>query len=116
MKKRRIMEIAPLDHREATLVLNSANFRSFPVNDKSDFGQIRADSELAYFDRTNYLSVLGTFKENVLLFLRPRRFGKSLTLSMLAHFHGVEYKDRYDELFQVQSNNVSFFPFYFTPC
>ena len=106
----------PLDYREATLVLSSAKFRCFPTNDKSDFGQLRTDPELGYFDRTQYISVLRRYKENVLLFLRPRRFGKSLTLSMLAHFHGVEHKDRYDELFQVQSNNVSFLSFYFTPC
>ncbi|KAI8605118.1 AAA-ATPase-like domain-containing protein, partial [Dissophora ornata] len=46
------------------------------------------------------ISKLGSFKEDVLIFLRPRRFGKSLFLSTLAHFHGVQYKGDYKALFQ----------------
>ncbi|CAJ0626544.1 4119_t:CDS:2 [Entrophospora sp. SA101] len=95
--KRHIM---PFNYREATLVLNMEKFQYFPVNAISDFYQIRVEPEYAYFDRTNYISVLESFGEKVLLFLRPHRFGKSLTLSMLAHFHGIEHKKRYYELFQ----------------
>ena len=109
LKKRRTTEVVPLDFREATLVLNKANFRSFPSNDRPDFGELRLDPEFAYFDRTDFISALESFDEDVLLFLRPRRFGKSLTLSMLAHFHGVQYKELYDELFQVESNYISSF-------
>ena len=35
------------------------------------------------------------------LLLRPRRFGKSLTLSMLEYFHGVEHKIDYANAFKV---------------
>jgi hypothetical protein len=89
-----------LDYREATLVLNREYFKSFPVNDKGDFAKIRSNPAFAYFDRTRYITILDSYPEDVLLFLRPRRFGKSLTVSMLAHFHGVEHKYRYEKLFK----------------
>jgi hypothetical protein len=110
-KRRRTESITPLSRIEgSTLMLNKDKFRHFPVNAMSDFSQLRTEPEYAYFDRTRYISILGSFGDKVLLFLRPRRFGKSLTLSMLAHFHGVEHKDRYNELFQVRiSLSHSFF-------
>ncbi|KAG0131609.1 hypothetical protein HOY82DRAFT_539353 [Tuber indicum] len=36
--------------------------------------------------------------EDAILFLRPRWFGKSLTLSMLEHFHGVQHSSQYGKL------------------
>src|SRR5437016_37837 len=59
-----------------------------------------ADPEYAYFDRTQYISTLSYFKDPVILFLRLHWFGKSLILSMLAHFYGIEHKKHYDELFK----------------
>ncbi|KAG0336155.1 hypothetical protein BG000_006872 [Podila horticola] len=90
----------PYDSREASLVFRKERFRGFPLNDRRDFEQVRVNPELAYFDRTRYISELESFQQNVLVFLRPRRFGKSLFLSTLAHFHGVEYKQNYKALFQ----------------
>ena len=91
------------------------DFRGFPLNDKRSFELIRTNPQYAYFDRSRYISVLESFLESVLLFLRPRRFGKSLFLSTMAHFHGVDYKQNYKELFQVPrtsclsvSNLISF--------
>lgn len=103
VKKRRTEDIVPMDYREATLTLNKSKFRGFPVNDVSDFDLIRSIPQYAYFDRTQYISVIESILARVLLFLRPRRFGKSLTLSTLAHFHGVEHKERYNELFLVRA-------------
>ncbi|KAN0086818.1 putative AAA-ATPase domain containing protein [Elaphomyces granulatus] len=53
----------------------------------------------AYFDRTRFISVLDTFDQPI-LFLRPRRFGKSLTVDMLEHFHGLQFKDEHGSLYQ----------------
>ncbi|RUP48769.1 hypothetical protein BC936DRAFT_144021 [Jimgerdemannia flammicorona] len=83
----------------STLVYNPANFQHFPEDSYSDFFDLRTTPGLAYYDRTRYISVIDSLPK-VLLFLRPRRFGKSLTLSMLAHFHGVEHKISYSKLFQ----------------
>ena len=65
----------------------------------SDFRSIRMPG-LAYFDKTEYIPVLENVN-TVQLLCRPRRFGKSLTVSMLRYFHGVQFRRRYDELFKV---------------
>ncbi|KAG0065493.1 hypothetical protein BGZ89_008264, partial [Linnemannia elongata] len=88
------------DGREASMTFRKDDFKGFPLNDKRSFEAIRTNPQYAYFDRTGYISVLESFLESVLLFLRPRRFGKSLFLSTLAHFHGVEHKQNHKELFQ----------------
>jgi hypothetical protein len=54
----------------------------------------------AYFDRTRYISVLEDL-DKCILFCRPRRFGKSLTMSMLEHFHGLQYADERQTWYQV---------------
>ncbi|MCP4111617.1 MAG: AAA family ATPase, partial [Desulfobacteraceae bacterium] len=50
-----------------------------------------------YCDRTDRIHLLERGK--YLLFLRPRRFGKSLLLSMLANYYDVALEDRFRELF-----------------
>ncbi|KAG0337738.1 hypothetical protein BG000_005031 [Podila horticola] len=94
------LSVEPYDGRESSMVFVKDKFQGFPLNDKRSFETIRANAIYAYFDRTSYISVLDSFLEDVLLFLRPRRFGKSLFLSTLAHFHGVEYKNSYMAMFQ----------------
>ncbi|KAF9343265.1 hypothetical protein BGX34_007009, partial [Mortierella sp. NVP85] len=94
------LSVEPYGRREASLVFNEQAFKGFPLNDKGDLEKIRVNPAYAYFDRTRYISVVDSFLENVLLFLRPRRFGKSLFLSTLKHFHGVENKHNYEALFR----------------
>ena len=48
-------------------------------------------------DNTRYIRELELIKTPV--FLRPKRFGKSVVCSMLAHYYDVNLKDRFDELF-----------------
>ncbi len=51
-----------------------------------------------YVDKTRYIDDLE--KTAAFLFLiRPRRFGKSLFLSMLYCYYDVRYADKFDELF-----------------
>jgi hypothetical protein len=52
----------------------------------SDFKTIVTEGYL-YCDRTDYLPLLE--QGRYLLFLRPRRFGKSLLLSMLANYYDL---------------------------
>jgi hypothetical protein len=62
-----------------------------------DFNKIIRE-DLFYCDRTDRIAVL----ENTgyfFLFLRPRRFGKSLLLSMLENYYDVARKDRFQDLF-----------------
>ena len=48
-------------------------------------------------DNTRYVRKLESVQNPV--FLRPKRFGKSVVCSMLAHYYDVNLKDRFDELF-----------------
>ncbi|MBF0239424.1 MAG: AAA family ATPase [SAR324 cluster bacterium] len=52
-----------------------------------------------FIDRTPFLEKLENQPERYLVFLRPRRFGKSLWISILHHYYGLEYKDRFEALF-----------------
>ena len=62
----------------------------------TDFALIRAEN--GYFvDRTALIRELE--RTRYALFLRPRRFGKSLLCSILQCYYDVDYADRFDELF-----------------
>ena len=52
-----------------------------------------------YVDKTDYIEKLESLPDKIFFFLRPRRFGKSLFISMLHHYYGLEYKDRFQEFF-----------------
>ena len=53
--------------------------------------------ECFFVDNTAYIRELEPCKTPV--FLRPKRFGKSVVCSMLAHYYDIALKDRFDELF-----------------
>ena len=53
--------------------------------------------ECLFVDNTAYIRSLE--KVDTPVFLRPKRFGKSVVCSMLAHYYDVNLKDRFDELF-----------------
>ena len=52
-----------------------------------------------YQDRTHYIPVLEDWRPKFLVYLRPRRFGKSLFLSTLEYYYGLEHKDAFDKIF-----------------
>ena len=62
-----------------------------------DFSEFSSGDDAYYVDKTNYLkSILGK-KTKVFLFTRPRRFGKSLTISMIENFVGLNYENPKDK-------------------
>jgi len=63
----------------------------------ADFGKIRQNGYF-YQDRTHLIPQLEAAGEQ-LLFLRPRRFGKSLLLSMLEHYYDINQADSFASLF-----------------
>ena len=63
----------------------------------SDFEIVRRD-DLYYVDKTMYLPRLESQARN-LFFIRPRRFGKSLFISMLRAYYDIRNKNRFQELF-----------------
>ena len=52
-----------------------------------------------YVDKTMYLEKLENIGR-ILVFLRPRRFGKSLFTSMMSYYYDINAKDKFDELFK----------------
>ena len=51
---------------------------------KSDFPSIRSEGYF-YVDKTKFIAELESMAESQLVFLRPRRFGKSTLISTLAN-------------------------------
>jgi hypothetical protein len=52
-----------------------------------------------YVDRTNFISHIEEMGSRYLFFLRPRRFGKSLFISTLEYYYGLQYKEKFEFLF-----------------
>ena len=63
----------------------------------SDFGTLRREGYF-YQDRSDRIAQLEETGRQ-LLFIRPRRFGKTLLLSMLEHYYDVNRADEFDVLF-----------------
>lgn len=62
----------------------------------ADFIEMR-ERGFYYVDKTEYIPKLENYKAPV--FLRPRRFGKSLLVSTLASYYDRTLTSRFDELF-----------------
>ena len=63
----------------------------------ADFRRIRREG-MVYVDRTAHIRDLETLGD-ILVFLRPRRFGKSLWVQTLATYYDLRYADAFDEIF-----------------
>ncbi len=61
--------------------------------------EILVNRGLYYVDRTSYIELLENLSASYLFFLRPRRFGKSLWISILQYYYGLEHKDKFTHLF-----------------
>ncbi len=64
----------------------------------SDF-QTLIKERFFYQDRTNYIEKLESWNSKFPVFLRPRRFGKSLFISALHSYYGLEYKEQFTAIF-----------------
>ena len=59
---------------------------------QQDFADVIKE-DLFYIDKTNFIKEWWESKDSVTLITRPRRFGKTLTMSMLDKFFSVKYKE-----------------------
>jgi hypothetical protein len=64
----------------------------------SDFKSLREEG-FKYQDRSEFIQKLEAWDSKFPVFLRPRRFGKSLFVSMLQHYYGLEFKADFQKLF-----------------
>jgi len=65
---------------------------------RADFPSIRTEGYF-YVDKTPFIATLEDVVEGHLVFLRPRRFGKSTLISTLASYYDIAKADDYDKLF-----------------
>ena len=64
-----------------------------------DFKKIR-ENNIYYVDKTKYIEKILVDTSEVKLFTRPRRFGKTLNMSMLKYFFDIKNKEENKKLFQ----------------
>ncbi len=74
------------EHELKDIPYGIADFKDFP------------ESNLYYVDKTRFIRNIEK-KGKFLFFIRPRRFGKSLFLSMLEYYYDIYRKDQFDFLF-----------------
>jgi hypothetical protein len=65
---------------------------------ESDFRRM-IEGDYFYQDRTQYIERLEKWDSNYPVFLRPRRFGKSLFVMTLHYYYGLEFKNDFQSLF-----------------
>ena len=65
---------------------------------ESNFKKLRV-KKCFYQDRTSFIETLENWTSNYIVFLRPRRFGKSLFVSTLHYYYGLEHKADFQNLF-----------------
>ena len=66
---------------------------------ESNFRKIKINNDYFYIDKTNYIEKLENLNESFLIFLRPRRFGKSLFLSTLQYYYDENSAHEFDAMF-----------------
>ena len=62
---------------------------------RQDFEKIRINNNF-YIDKTHFIQEWWDAEDDVTLITRPRRFGKTLNMSMLEQFFSVKYAGRGD--------------------
>ncbi len=64
----------------------------------SDFVLLKSENYY-YIDKTDHIEKLESYGR-YMMFLRPRRFGKSLLIAILEAYYDIHYKDEFDALFK----------------
>ena len=64
---------------------------------ESDFKTLREENYV-YVDKTMYIEKLETYKRAI--YVRPRRFGKSLFTSMISYYYDINEKENFEKLYK----------------
>ena len=65
----------------------------------SDFKRLKTEN-FYFVDKTHYIEKLENFPSSFMMFLRPRRFGKSLLIAILEAYYDSYFKDEFDDIFK----------------
>lgn len=77
---------------------NTRNRKPLPIG-VSDFKEI-VENNYYYIDKTKLIEDILHYRAKVNLFTRPRRFGKTLNMSMIKYFFDIENKEENRKLFE----------------
>ncbi|HHS93116.1 MAG TPA: hypothetical protein ENK82_07200, partial [Campylobacterales bacterium] len=66
---------------------------------ESNFKKVKITNEYLYIDKTDYIEKLEKSNESFNIFLRPRRFGKSLFLSTLQYYYDENSASEFEAIF-----------------
>jgi len=65
----------------------------------SDFKLLKTE-DYFFLDKTPYIEILENYNSKYLMFLRPRRFGKSLFIAILEAYYDTYFKDEFEVIFK----------------
>jgi len=65
----------------------------------SDFKLLKTE-DYYFIDKTDYIPKIENYTSRYLMFLRPRRFGKSLLIAMLEAYYDIGFKDEFEAIFK----------------
>jgi hypothetical protein len=65
----------------------------------ANFKSIRTENNSIYVDKTRFIELLEKENNSSRIFIRPRRFGKSLFLSTLSYYYDINYANEFEQLF-----------------
>ncbi len=65
----------------------------------SDFKLLKTENYF-FIDKTDYIPKIENYTSRYLMFLRPRRFGKSLLIAMLEAYYDIGFKDEFEAIFK----------------
>lgn len=63
-----------------------------------NFSKVAEEGHI-FVDKTPFIEKLENLGEPYIFFLRPRKFGKSLFISLLEHYYDIKHREKFDELF-----------------
>ena len=58
------------------------------------------EDDYYYVDKTKYIEMLENLAEKRIMFLRPRKFGKTLFTSAIENYYDIKKKDKFERLFK----------------
>ena len=67
-------------------------------NGISDYERL-AENNYLYVDKTKYIEKLEDLSQPYIMFLRPRKFGKTLFTSVLENYYDILKENKFDKLF-----------------
>lgn len=83
----------------STFVTKLSTMKQMPVRKRIPYGMMNfvavREDNCYYVDKTHYIPIIEEANK-YFFYIRPRRFGKSLTLSMLRHYYNILEADKFE--------------------